>query len=185
MKTGWIVAALVAALSLAAPAPCAAQEPVRDFSQLNTRLRPGDTIWVTDAQGREVKGRILSLSTDALTLEGASRRSFGSPDVTAIQLRRNDSLGNGALIGLGVGGGLTLVACLVSVESSDAGWCAAAAAVYGGIGAGIGVGIDALIPGKKTLAYRAPGSTNAARARVRVVPVITPRVKGLAVSFGF
>ena len=34
----------------------AAQEPVRDFTQLNTRLVPGDTVWVTDAQGREVKG---------------------------------------------------------------------------------------------------------------------------------
>jgi len=182
----WKLAAVLAAVSLLlAFALAAAQEPVRDFSQLNTRLRPGDSIWVTDAQGREAKGRILSLSTEELTLEGGSRRSFGAPDVSTIQIRRNDSLGNGALIGLGVGGGLTLVACLVSVESGDAGWCAAAAAVYGGIGAGIGVGIDALIPGKKILAYRAPGSTNAARARVRVVPVITPRVKGLAVSFGF
>src|SRR5512139_2152636 len=106
----WKVAVVLAIISLLlAFALAAAQEPVRDFSQLNTRLRPGDTIWVTDAQGREVKGRILSLSTDALTLEGGSPRSFASPDVTAIQLRRNDSLGNGALIGLGVGGGLTLV----------------------------------------------------------------------------
>ena len=185
MKTGSIVAALAAALSLAAPAPCAAQEPVRDFSQLNTRLRPGDSIWVTDAQGREVKGRILSLSTDEVTLEGGSRRSFGAPDVSTIQLRRNDSLANGALIGLGVGGGLTLVACLVSVDSSDAGWCAAAAAVYGGIGAAIGVGIDALIPGKKILAYRAPAPSGAPPARLSIAPVVTPRAKGVAVSFAF
>ena len=185
MKTGSIVAALAAALSLAAPAPCAAQEPVRDFSQLNTRLRPGDSIWVTDAQGREVKGRILSLSTDEVTLEGGSRRSFGAPDVSTIQLRRNDSLANGALIGLGVGGGLTLVACLVSVDSSDAGWCAAAAAVYGGIGAAIGVGIDALIPGKKILAYRAPAAPGSAAARLSIAPVVTTRAKGVVVSFAF
>jgi hypothetical protein len=185
MKTGWIVVALVAALSLAAPAPCGAQEPVRDFSQLNTRLRPGDTVWVTDAQGREVKGRILSLNTDALTLEGGNRTSFGAPDVSTIQVRRNDSLGNGALIGLGVGGGLTLVACLVSVESRDAGWCVAAAAVYGGVGAGIGVGIDALIPGKKILAYRAPAPGGAPPARLSIAPVVTPRTKGVAVSLAF
>ena len=185
MKTGWIVAALVAALSLAAPALCAAQEPVRDFSQLNTRLRPGDTIWVTDAQGREVKGRILSLSTDALTLEGGRPRSFGAPDVSAIQVRRNDSLANGALIGLGVGSGLTLVACLADTEAREAGWCAAAAAVYGGIGAGIGVGIDALIPGKKILAYRAPAPSGAPPARLSIAPVVTPRAKGVAVSFAF
>jgi hypothetical protein len=185
MKTGWIVAALVGALSVATPAPSAAQEPVRDFSQLNTQLRPGDTVWVTDAQGREVKGRILSLSHDALALEGGSARSFGAPDVATISLRRHDSLGNGALIGLGVGGGLTLVACLVSVESSDAGWCVAAAAVYGGIGAGIGVGIDALIPGKKILAYRAPAPGGPARARLSIAPLVSPRAKGVAVSFAF
>jgi hypothetical protein len=185
MKTGWIVAALVGSITVAAAVPCAAQEPVREFSQLNTRLRPGDTIWVTDAQGREVKGRILSLNTDEVTLEGGRRRSFGAPDVSTIQLRRNDSLANGALIGLGVGGGLTLVACLVSVDSSDAGWCAAAAAVYGGIGAGIGVGIDALIPGKKVLAYRAPASVADPPARLSIAPVVTPRAKGVAVSFAF
>lgn len=185
MKTGWIVAALVGSIILGAFAPCAAQEPVRDFSQLNTRLRPGDTVWVTDAQGREVKGRILSLSSDTLTLEGAGARSFGSPAVTAIALRRNDSLANGALIGLGVGGGLTLVACLANVEGSDAGWCAAAAAVYGGIGAGIGVGIDALIPAKKVPAYRAPVPVAAVPARLSIAPVITPRAKGVAVSFAF
>jgi hypothetical protein len=185
MKTGWIVAALVGSVILAAAVPCAAQEPVRDFTQLNTRLGPGDTIWVTDAQGREVKGRILSLSTDALTLEGGSRRSFGAPDVSTIQVRRNDSLGNGALIGLGVGSGLTLVACLAGTDGSDQGWCAAAAAVYGGIGAGIGVGIDALIPGKKILAYRGPAPSGAPLARLSIAPLVSRRAKGVAVSLTF
>jgi hypothetical protein len=181
----WKIVIILAVLSLfVAFAPAAAQEPVRDFSQLNTRLRPGDTVWVTDAQGREVKGRIASLSSDALMLEGGGGRSFGSADVRTIELRRNDSLGNGALIGLGVGGGLTLVACLATVEAGDQGWCAAAAAVYAGIGAGIGVGIDALIPGKKLVAFRAPGSAGAA-ARLSFAPVITPRAKGVAVAFSF
>ena len=185
MKTGWIGTALVGSIILGACDPCAAQDPVRDFSQLNTRLRPGDTVWVTDAQGREVKGRILSLSTDALTLEGGKPRSFGAPEVSTIQLRRNDSLANGALIGLGVGSGLTLVACLADTEAREAGWCVAAAAVYGGIGAGIGVGIDALIPGKKILAYRAPAPSGAPPARLSIAPVVTPRAKGVAVSFAF
>ena len=30
----------------------------RRSSQLNTRLKLGDTVWVTDAQGREIKGKI-------------------------------------------------------------------------------------------------------------------------------
>ena len=174
---------LAAGFCLPIVPPAAAQEPVTDFRQLNTRLVPGDAIWVTDAQGREVRGKILSLDADALVLEGGGRR-FGAPDVKTIAVRRNDSLRNGALIGLGVGGGLAAVACFaLGADGEDAGWCAAAALIYAGMGAGIGAGIDALIPGKKLVAYRAPGATG--RARLSVAPVITPRAKGVAVSFAF
>ena len=184
MRLGSNVAVILVSALIGAPAPSVAQEPVREFAQLNTRLVPGDTVWVTDAQGREVKGRILSLGTDALALEGGGR-TYGPADVTTIQVRRADSLRNGALIGLGIGGGLVLVACLANAESGDAGWCVLGAAIYGGIGAGIGVGIDALIPGKKLVAYRAPGSAGLSHARLSVAPVVTPRAKGVAVSFAF
>ena len=76
MRLPHIAIILATAAALAAPAPCAAQEPVRDFSQLNTRLKPGDTIWVTDAQGREIKGRINSLAPDRMAwTRAASGRS--------------------------------------------------------------------------------------------------------------
>lgn len=185
MKTGWILAALVGAVIVAAWAPCAAQEPVRDFSQLNTRLRPGDTIWVTDAQGREVKGRILSLGAEELTLEGRGDRTFRAPDVTAITVRRGDSLGNGALIGLAVGGLGTGLACLATAEGQDKEWCVVVSAVYAGIGSAIGVGIDAMIPGKKLVTYRARGAAGRPQARLRAAPLLTPRAKGVAVSFAF
>jgi len=178
---------LVAA-SIAVPALAAAQEPVRDFSQLNTRLTPGDTIWLTDAQGREVKGRILSLGADALTLEDGGGRTFGAPDVRAIDVRRADSLENGAFIGMGVGAGLALTACLIAGSGADdgeAGWCALAAVFYAGAGAGLGLVIDAMIPGKKLVAYRAPGSAGPSRARLSIAPVVTPRAKGLALAFSF
>ena len=181
-------AGVVVAAAFCVPSLAAAQEPVRDFDQLNTRLKPGDTVWVTDTQGREVKGKVQALAPDAITLKGDGPRTFAAGDVRLISERRNDSLANGALIGLGVGGGLGLVGCLASAESSDAGWCAVAAAAYGGIGAAIGVGIDALIPGKKLVAYRAPGtpgSTGSARARLSIAPVVTRRAKGVAVAFAF
>jgi hypothetical protein len=176
---------LVAAF-IAVPALATAQEPVRDFSQLNTRLKPGDTIWVTDAQGRETKGRILSLGADALTQEGAGDRTFGPPDVTRIEVRRPDSLKNGALIGLGVGAGFGAVTCAALAErEGDAGWCVLAAGVWGGLGAGAGVGIDVLIPGPKLVAYRAPGSAGPSRARLSIAPAVTPRAKAVAVSVSF
>ena len=47
---------LATLLIILLPALAAAQDPVKSFDQLNTRLKIGDTIYVTDAQGREVKG---------------------------------------------------------------------------------------------------------------------------------
>ena len=185
----WKVAIVLAVISLLlAFALAAAQEPVRDFARLNTRLVPGDTIWVTDAQGREIKGRIAALGADAITLEGGGGKTFASPDVATITVRRSDSLGNGALIGLGVGGLGTGLACLATAEGGDREWCAPIALIYGGLGAAIGVGIDAMIPGKKLVAYRAPGATGSSPARLSIAPVVTPRAKGLAwrrlISFG-
>ena len=178
---------LATAAALAAPAPCAAQEPVKSFDQLNTRLKPGDTVWVTDAQGREIKGTIASLAPDSLAVKAGGLRTFSAGDVSMIHLREGDSLRNGALIGLGIGGGIGIAGCAAMAADGfgDAGWCVLAVGLYGGLGAGIGVGIDALIPGKKLVAYRAPGSPGAASARLSIAPVVTPRTKGVAVSFAF
>jgi hypothetical protein len=182
----WKVAIVLAVVSLLlAFALAAAQEPVRDFAQLNTRLRPGDTIWVTDAQGREVKGRIAAIGADALTLDAGGSKTFSAGDVRLVMERQHDSLANGALIGLGVGGLGTGLACLASADGADREWCFLAAIVYGGIGAAIGLGIDVMIPGKKLVAYRAPGSTGSSQARLSVAPFVTPRAKGLAVAFSF
>jgi hypothetical protein len=186
MRLTRTLAAIVAPLLVAAPTTAAAQEPVRSFDQLNTRLKPGDTIWITDAQGREVKGRIQALAPEGITLRGDGPKTFAAGDVTLIQERRHDSLANGALIGLAVGGVGTGVACLATTgEGPDEDWCLVAALVYGGIGTAIGVGIDALIPGKKLVAYRAPGPTGAAAARLSFAPVVTPRAKGVVLSFAF
>jgi hypothetical protein len=188
MKLPHIAIVLATAAALAAPALAAAQAPVTSFDQLNTRLKPGDTVWVTDGQGREVKGKIQGLAPDSLALKGDGARTFAAGDVRLITERQGDSLANGALIGLAVGGVGTGLACLASADDLDDGWCLLAAFVYGGIGTGIGVGIDALIPGKKLVAYRAPGtpgSSESRQARLSIAPVVTPRAKGVAVSFAF
>ena len=77
MRLSNSAAVVVVAASLCVPALAAAQEPpARDFSLLYTRLVPGDTVWVTDAQGREVKGRIGSITYESIALEGDSPRTF-------------------------------------------------------------------------------------------------------------
>ena len=185
-RTG--IAILVTAL-VTWPALAAAQEPVRDFTQLNTRLKPGDTVYVTDARGREVNGRITNLTSGSLALNAKGAPTLSANEVSTIQLRERDSLRRGALIGLGVGAVIGIGLCVAanaedphSVRASEYAWCPA---IPGAIGAGIGVGIDAITPGRKILVYRAPGSAGAGSARLSVAPLITRRAKGVAVSFAF
>jgi hypothetical protein len=175
---------LLLASLLATASPAAAQEPVRDFTQLNTRLRPGDTVWVTDAQGREVEGKIQTLTPDALTLRGDGPRTVPGRDVSLIRQRQPDGIWNGALIGLAAGGGLAAAGCIAEKGYSDS-FCPAYIVLYPAMGLGLGVAIDALIPGKKLVAYRAPGSSGAARSRFSVAPLITPRAKGAAFFYSF
>jgi hypothetical protein len=181
----WKVAIALAIVSLlVAFALAAAQEPVRDFTQLNTRLKPGDTVWVSDAQGREIAGKIQALTPDALTLRGDGARSFAARDVSLIRQRQPDGIWNGALIGLGIGGGLAAAGCIAEKDYTDS-FCPGYILLYPAMGMGIAVAIDALIPGKKILAYRAPGPAGGNAARLSIAPVITPRAKGVAVSFAF
>jgi hypothetical protein len=179
----WVT--LAAAIIVLLPARSAAQEPVKSFDQLNTRFKIGDTVWVTDAAGREVKGKIVDLAPEAVTVKAEVPRTYGPADVSLIHERRPDSFKNGALIGLVIGGGLTLGLCMAASESEDYGWCALGAGIYGGAGAAIGVGIDALVPGKKLVAYRAPGTPGSSQARLSIAPVFAPRAKGVAVAFSF
>ena len=184
MRLARTLPAILVTVLVAAPDLAAGQEPVRDFTLLNTRLRPGDTVWVTDAQGREIKGKIASLSPESLALNAKGAPTFSAAEVGTIRLRERDTLRSGALIGLGVGAliGVGLCAAAEASAASDYAWCAAG---FGSIGTGIGVGIDALTPGKKIVAYRAPGAAAPSAARLTIAPVVTPRAKGLAVAFAF
>jgi len=164
------------------PALAAAQDPVKSFDQLNTRLKIGDTIWVTDAQGQEVKGKLSALSTDGLMLDAGGTKTFAARDVGIVRERRRDSLKNGAIIGAIPGAIFGLLGGGMADEGPGA---AIGAVVVGALGAAVGVGIDALIPGKKVVAYWAPRSTGPAPPRVSLAPVITPRAKGVAVAFSF
>jgi hypothetical protein len=195
MKTGWIVAALVGALSLASPAPCAAQEPVTLFSQLAGELKPGDTIWVTDANGRELKGKMGALEPGAITVRGRGGRTLNRSDVRQVTVRRGDSVANGATIGLavgalaGLGAGIAGCAAYPKDDPLRGEACLMAIGLFWmpGMAAGalVGVGIDALIPGKQVVLYRASGSNGASHARLSISPVIAARTKGVAIAVSF
>ena len=178
---------LVVALA-AMPALGAAQEPVTSFDQLNTRLKVGNEVWVTDAQGEDPwQDRTHHRRcADAERLQDDCRGV-----VSLVRYRENDSLKNGTLIGLGIGGSLGLAWCLAAAADdsprvSTGVECAEGFSVYGGLGTLLGLVIDAAIPGKMRVAYRAAGAPGASNnGRLSTGLIVRPHAKGVAVSFSF
>jgi hypothetical protein len=181
-----VVRGIVLGTVLAAGVSAAqAQGVAGNLRELQLLVRTGDTVTVSDVQGREVKGRIEALSPSNLILSDRSgRHEWSETDIATIRQVKSDSLANGALIGLAVGGGLALVAALATAEDDydDEGeWIAFAVAVYAGVGTGIGVGIDALIR-REHVVYQ---SSAPPRTQVRLVPLLTPKRQALLVSVSF
>lgn len=169
---------VVACVFLAATS-AQAQELAGTFEQLRVLVKAGDTLTVTDTAGQPVRGKLVNLSSSSLSLNvSGTARDFQKVDVNTITRRGSDSLKNGALIGMLVGGGLAALAIAVDGEYADAGVLVAAALIYSGVGAGIGAGIDALIEGQRVI-YANPGSS---RARLSVAPVLRGPRKGVLVS---
>jgi len=186
-------APLAALLTVLLPALAAAQEPIKSFDQLNTRLKVGDTIYVTDAQGREVKGKLQELGPSSLVIDSGGPRTLAADDIRLIQERHADSKKDKTLVGLaiGAGGGLllgTVLAGALDESGSDLSSTESAAlftVIGAGAGAGLGALFDGLNPGRPRVVYRAGGIAGAALGAVRIAPVITPRTKGVALAFSF
>ena len=177
----WVMVCL---LLTAAVAQVEAQELASSFDQLLVLVKPGDTVSVTDGTGRETGGTISALSSSSLelTVDG-SRRSFLESDARTIRQRRPDPLKNGALWGLGIGAalGLTTFIDTEDVEPVSAGESLTATAVMGGLGAAIGVGLDAIFRGKEVI-YSRPARTSAS---LKVSPLLARGRKGALLSVVF
>ena len=125
----------------------------------------GDTITITDSTGRKAEGSILALSPTTLVLLAEGRpRELQQHEVTAISQRQRDSLTNGALWGLGAGAATGFVvsglgSAAASIwEGPDAGvstgHVVTGTVLMAGIGAGIGMAIDALIKSDRVIYAR-------------------------------
>jgi hypothetical protein len=175
---------------LATAAAASAQESASSFEELVGRIHVGHQIWVTDTTGRQVRGRLERLSSDRLVLKANGLEIFAASDVRQVRTRDRDSLKNGTLIGLGIGLGMGTAWCIGAV-ADDSGdidarvECAEGFTVFPGLGALIGLAVDAVIPGKMRVVYQAPLPGEASRACLMVVPLVSSRAKGLALSFAF
>jgi hypothetical protein len=144
----------VIAICMLIPALLAAQPVAGNFDQLRMKVQAGDSIYVTDTTGHERRGRVVSLSESTLRMSfGDDAREFTERDVRLIRQRRPDPLWTGAAIGGGVGVVFGALAASIDEECSRGSGtsCAGPVLMMAGIGAGVGIGIDALIQGRKTI----------------------------------
>ena len=161
-----------------------AQEVANSIEQLRVLVRPGDNVRVMDTSGRELKGRIDRLSASSISvLVGGNTRILQESDILTIRQRKDDRLSDGARNGF-IGGALFGVLVGVALREYDGGGAlvTTAALIYGGIGAGIGVGIDGMITSDRII-YDARARSS--RANIRVGPFMTPERKGVALSLRF
>ncbi len=166
------------ALLLVVAATAEAQQIAGTFDQLRVLVKPGDTLTITDAAGQRLGGKLADLSDSSLVIEVAgTRRILQGAEVDIIEKRGSDSLKNGALIGLVIGAGLAGAA--LGAATGEWGYAALNALVYGGMGAGIGAGLDALIEGQQVI-YAAPRSTRA----FTIVPILSRSKKGVLLRVG-
>ena len=187
-----------------APALAAAQDAGIAFDQLRRWLKPGDTVWLTDTGGREIKGAIQNIEPSSLVLEADGMKTFHAADVRQLVERGTRSMKKCLLWGLAGGTGAGVIAALATRGPMSTTWCVGIAPegvpcspMRTGLGdeayllipagAGMGLAVGAVFAshaaGPKRVIYRAPGASPG--ARVSVAPVVTPRHKAVAVSFTF
>ena len=163
-----------------------AQAVASSFDQLSVLVKPGDKIRIVDTTGRAADGRIGKLSRDELTLvTKAGARQLGERDVARIRQRRSDSLQNGAIIGAAAGAGYGLAVLALLASTDDGGGpipigVVTGMAVFTGIGAAAGAGLDALIM-RRQLIFQKPGGGN----RTSISPLFLHGRRGVAVSVTF
>ena len=173
---------LVVALFLTSASSAFAQSnTAQSFEQLQVLVSIGKAVKVIDSEGNRVAGRIAAISDARLILDvNGMKRTFDERDVHEIRRRGGDSLANGAWWGFGVGAGFGAL--------GYAAWCTTEPCsgseiviipIYGALGTGVGVAVDALIRGERAI-YRAPGG----RLTMSVTPIFG-RHTGLGVSVSF
>ena len=164
-----------------------AQEVAASFDELRFKVKAGDTVYITEDSGKsEQKGRILDLSASSVAVSiGGVRRDLVESNLSRIRQRLPDSRKNGALIGFlgGAAANTALAKTLESPSGSCSGGCIAGTVlVGGGLGALAGLGIDALIQGKKDIYVK--GASRSSQ-NVVVRPSVTSQTKRLDISLRF
>jgi len=168
------------------PSQVLAQQ-VSSFEQLQLLVKPGDKIEVFGTDGKSAKGKIENLTPTSLRLAiKGSLRDYAQKDALLIKQKRSDSLANGAIIGAvaggGLAGGIVIAYCSEEGCNGDGAQITAAVLVYAGLGAAIGVGVDAIFKHWQTI-YKLPEQTTL--RNLSVSPLLTGGTRGAVLRVSF
>jgi len=132
-----------------------AQGPADSWDNL-MQLRVGQKIEVVDMNLKSLKGTLLSLSEEAVSLQvGENEVAVQRPDVLRVSSRENPKRGRNALIGLALGAMLGAGVAGCSFESPCKWPPSRESAIGAGAGAAAGALVGAVVAGHQTI-YRAP-----------------------------
>jgi hypothetical protein len=181
----WLSGALVFLALM--PRLALAQTPARPFADLQSILKTGDEVQITDSSGKVSHGRIVGVSTSSLglTVDGL-QRDLSAATIREVKKRRPDLWWNGVLIGAVVG---TVVGAVVkerscgSTDCGEGGLVDPGFYVFGAVfGAGAGALVDHSIRRFDTVfASRSPASVQ----RLSLSLVLSRDTKGLRFSVTF
>jgi hypothetical protein len=166
MKSTCVIrAACCVAVAVFGVTSVAGAQVADSFHDLQTSLHGGERLTITDQAGLVTNGRLMALSDQSIRL---MVQAAGPIDVSASSLAKIERVTSGARRGTLVGliGGAVAGVLAVALTPCDS-FCVGpskesvmlpAAAIFGGIGAGIGAVIGAAKPGHE-LIYLAPART--------------------------
>jgi len=127
----------------------AAQEAPSTFPDFRTSGWNHETLSVTDRSATKVRGRVLTITDNAITLAVHGQpRTVNASNVVRIARRRAHA-GRGALIGLLVGAGVGISTGLYGHGAED--FAIFWSAMLGGLGGGVGAGVGAAIHSEQTV----------------------------------
>ena len=180
MKTVIVVA--IAAI-LGAASASAQTAPGNTLS--DTGLLSGAIVRITDSSGAVVQGKLVGLTPTSIRVKaGRSVKEWRASDILEIQKRHEDSVLDGALIGLGVGVAAGIATAYGSCTHPDSECEAIANAVFIPIGAGGGLAAGALIDRSMHRFDTVFRSRTSARSWF-VAPMLSKERRGVTVAVRF
>ena len=175
-----------------------AQAASTSFDELRSRLKPGDTVYVSDMDGRLTRGKLGELSASSLELLVPEKRADGRDvlvpkprlserDIREIQLERHDPIINGVLIGLGAGAASGAWGAVEECRWENCGsdrtrTIAGNTAMFAAIGAGIGAWIDWLRSSNERVTVYLAAANRSSRGRM-FAPLSASGGLGISIRF--